>query len=90
MVIEKILDRKGVRLNSEEMKVLLDIINIDNLSDTGAEKVCIENIDKKIITALEILTDFGLGYFFHDSYCIGKYNKNMAVECNKTELNKTE
>ena len=85
MVIEKILVRKGVKLNSEEMKVLLDIINIDDLSDTGTEKVCRENIDKKIITALEILTDFGLGYFFHDRYCIGNYNR-----CNNVELNETE
>ena len=90
MVIEKILIRKGVELNSEEMKVLLDIINIDDLSDTGAKKVCRENIDKKIITALEILTDFGLGYFFHDRFCIGNYNRSMEVSYGSSGMNKAD
>ena len=68
MVIEEILARKGIVLNSNEINQLLEIINAHELGDFYFEKISDEEVKSKILAALEILNTFGLGCFLHKRF----------------------
>lgn len=76
MVIEEILARKGIVLNSNEINQLLEIINAHELGDFYFEKISDEEVKSKILSSLEILNTFGLGCFLHKRFS----NKAVSEE----------